>query len=103
MAAFRQRCRTNCKPAAKASREREQREQALLNAGQYVRRSALNVGPGDRVQVLFRDRDRKTIGRFMSSTTYRGLPLLQPATPDDYAALGTVEPAPADFVQVTAA
>lgn len=73
------------------------READLLAAGRAVRSSAVNIGEG-RVHVLFRRADRSSEGRYMSAETYRAVSFDGPATPEDYAAHGTVEPAPADFV-----
>lgn len=62
-----------------------------------VRCSAMHAGPG-RVHVLFNvPNERETVGYFMSDATYGAIPLGVTATPDDYRAHGTLEPAPASF------
>jgi len=75
---------------------RDQREGELLAQGKAIRCSALGVGNG-RVHVLFRRADKSTEGRYMASETYRAIRLLEPTTPEDFAAIGPFEGAPATF------
>jgi hypothetical protein len=73
------------------ARERQQAE--LLQAGHYLRCSALSTGP-QTVHVLFQNASGHTQGFYMPNSVYRAIPLLTSATPDDYAKHGTISPAP---------
>jgi hypothetical protein len=63
-----------------------------------VRCSALGL-PDGRIHVLFNVPNKRddVVGFFMSKETYDAIPLLVPATPDDYREHGTLEPAPTNF------
>jgi len=74
----------------------EARTSALLAAGELVRCSALSAD-GDKVYVLFRNATGSTTGFYVDTATYRAIPLGVPATPADYAAIGPLTPAPANF------
>ena len=69
---------------------------AKLAAGLYVLASALSVNDGT-VHVLFRNAAGKYQGYYMANSLYNPrLPNAYP-TPDDFASLGTILPAPDDF------
>jgi hypothetical protein len=74
----------------------ERKKKELLERGEAVRCSALGNGD-DRVHVLFRLRGEGTIGFYMATATYHAIPMLEPATPNDYRQHGELTPAPADF------
>jgi len=76
--------------------EREKARQEMLDAGKFLRCSAKTADDG-RVHVLFENKNGKTIGYFMSKETYDSIPLLDNATPEDYANHDKIDPAPADF------
>lgn len=69
--------------------------QRLQDEDQYIRCSALNVGD-ERVHVLFKCH-QATIGYYMTTATYRALPLVANITPEMYQEHGDVEPAPPVF------
>jgi hypothetical protein len=77
----------------------EARKQEMLDAGKWLRCAALGVGngPDRKVHVVFRNKTGAEKGLYMAAATYNALPLLSHATPEDYAAVGAVEPAPANF------
>ncbi len=85
----------NCKAGHDAFVAREKKHHDLLNSGYYVRCSA--TGVGDRVHVLFENKNGDTIGKFVSHETYDQIPLGEPVTPDDYALFGLVESAPEEY------
>ncbi len=86
----------NCKAGHDAFVARENAVKALLAHGAYVRCSALNAANG-LVQVLFENQAGETIGRYVSRETYDAIPLMEPATPEDYARFGVVTEAPETF------
>jgi len=85
-----------CEAASASYKAEREREAALLASGAAVRCSALG-GRDGRVHVLFKRRDGSREGRYMSHATYDAIPLRTPATIEDYAKLGALEPAPVDF------
>jgi hypothetical protein len=93
---FRAYCETSCKPAAAEYAAREAAKKALLEAGAALRCSASTFGEG-KVHVLFSKLDGTTVGYYMTAETYEAISYLEPATPEDYAKLGTLEPAPSTF------
>lgn len=71
----------------------------LLRQGVPLRCSALSTGDG-RVHVLFQTEEGRggpLVGYYMSPETYDAIPLLALARPEDYARIGTIEPAPPSF------
>jgi hypothetical protein len=75
----------------------QDRERNLLAAGFGVRCSALGIyghenDRTDRVEVTFRFADGRFETYAMSDSTYAAIPLIQPATIDDYKAIGLCEP-----------
>lgn len=84
----------DCATSQTAATERAARAAELLDAGAYLRVSALGDREQDRVHVIFRNREGDEIGRYMTREQYRAIPLLTPATPDDY---GPSVEAPAEF------
>ncbi len=52
---------------------------------------------GTRVHVLFINKDRHTIGKFMNHATYDAIPLMEVATPEDYARYGELTEAASQY------
>ncbi len=75
--------------------QQDERE-AMLGDGKALRCSALGDDSG-RVHVLFRRHDGQCEGWYMSSETYRSIPLGDNATPDDYRQHGVLSPAADSF------
>lgn len=75
---------------------RAAREQYLLSGGGYLRHAAMNAG-GGRVHVLFVNKDKQTVGYYMSPETYNAISLSEPACVEDYSAKGALTPAPERF------
>lgn len=75
--------------------EQEHRTMLLTN-GKAVRCSALNA-QDDQVHVLFQLLGNRTVGYYMDKSTYHAIPLLEVATPEDYAKHGEITPAPDTF------
>lgn len=70
--------------------------QRKLDSGAFVLCSALQSGP-DRVHALFRNAAGEVRGFYMPNTLYNPrLPNANP-TPEEFAALGTLEQAPTEF------
>ena len=87
-----------CEAAHAAFVAKEKAGAALLAAGKLLRCSALNVSrDGSKVHVLFKDKDGAYTGYYVTKETYDAIPLGTHATPEDYAAVGTLTPAPGDF------
>lgn len=82
----------NCAAGHAVFQARIDKEKILLSCGAYVRCSALNAG--DKVHVLFENKDGQTVGKYVSHETYDAIPLLEPVTPEDYAKIGEVTDAP---------
>ena len=93
---FKAYCEAQCKPAAAKYAAREAHKKALLEAGAALRCSASTCGEG-KVHVLFSKLGGTTVGYYMASETYEGISYLEPATPEDYAKFGAIEPAPSEF------
>lgn len=79
-----------------STEKREARERYLLAGGGYLRSAAMNSGDGN-VHVLFTNKDKKTVGYYMSPETYNAIPLDEPACVEDYSSKGELTPAPEDF------
>jgi len=77
-------------------RAHERQAAQILADGKALRCSALTAGP-DRVHVLFRLADGSLVGRYMSHAAYDAIPLLENATPEDYAKHGELTEAPPAF------
>lgn len=77
---------------------RDEKRKALMAEGKPVRCAALGTADG-RVHVIFAKdpASKDCVGYFMTHEMYDAFPLLEPKTPEDYAALGTLEPAPVNF------
>lgn len=88
----------SCDGIFSESQKREARATYLLFQGKFVRVSALNSGP-DQVHVLFRSQAGEAKGFYVTKSAYDAIPLLEPATPEDYEKLCTLVPAPDDFVR----
>jgi hypothetical protein len=87
-----------CEAASRHFKAQQDRAAALLAEGKAVRCSALNADGGSKVHVLFKKADGTCIGRYMSPAAYGSIPILEPATPEDYEALGGIlTEAPDDF------
>jgi len=78
---------------AKDYEDREKAKQQLLNEGKYLRCSASTADDG-RVHVLFANKDGEEKAYYMSADTYRSIPIMDNATPEDYADHDQIEPAP---------
>jgi hypothetical protein len=76
----------------------KQAEQDLIDAGKFVRRSALGVHLEGKyvVHALFEGKTGH-IGKYMSKETYDAISFDDIGTPEDYAKFGEVRDAPADF------
>ena len=86
----------DCKVRSAEFHARECEQQRLLDAGLAVRCSALSTDDG-RVHVLFRYKEGRTIGLYMSNETYDAITLLTPACTHHYQAIGKCEEAPGEF------
>ncbi len=91
----------NCARSSAESKARREREVAILEAGGALRCSAFRMAD-DRTRVIFRSKTGE-FGFDMASATYNAIPLLVPATPDDYRKHGELFSAPANFNQQEAA
>ena len=70
-------------------------EESIIAQGGALRKSALAT-EGDTVHVLFLTKTGY-VGYYMNSITYHSIPLMTPATPDDYRKHGELLDAPSDF------
>lgn len=81
-----------CKEWSAEHKAREEKEKALYAAGKVVRWSAIGI-EGGYVAVSFRasqfTRDAKKY--IMKKEIYDSIPLLEPATPEDYAFFGEIK------------
>jgi hypothetical protein len=70
----------------------------IYAAGGLLRCAAQTVW-GGRVHVLFQGCVKNTpaTGYYMAAETYDAISLLEPATPENFAAYGKLEPAPVEF------
>lgn len=77
---------------------REKKRVELMASGKPVRCAALATND-NRVHVLFAKEPTQAecVGYFMSHEAYDAIPLLENATPEDYAKFGPLEPAPEEF------
>lgn len=78
-----------CKPAHEEYTQARAVEKQALDSGKWIRTSAL--GYGDQVKVIFRNKDGQEKAYFMHCWTYGVIPLLQLATPEDYAKIDKIE------------
>lgn len=89
---------STCEAGHAAYVAKEKAGAELLAAGRLLRCAALNVAKdGSKVHVLFKDKDGNHTGFYMAKTTYDAFSLGAHVTPGDYAAVGTLTPAPSDF------
>ena len=75
---------SNCEKSSNNYNDRKIQEQALLDSGKYVRCSAIGLDGGVDVQVWFRNKEGIEISFIMTTTAYRSIPLLTPATVEEY-------------------
>lgn len=73
-----------CAEAASRRQTVAATEAALLDAGEYIRRSAVSIHGTDEVRVWFRNRDGVDLVAEVTKATYRAQPLGEPKTPADY-------------------
>jgi hypothetical protein len=107
-------CSTKCKEHSEWSRQRDARAIAMLEKGHALRCAAVTMTPDfkDCIKVWFsmfhrgngsytnpQRRDIYCIA-FMSTETYRAIPLLEPASIIDYLRHGEVSPWPKEFAAV---
>lgn len=89
-------CETHRKRGCEAGHlrfvEERQKRLDLLNAGKFVRRAALGHDEKG-VKVLFENARGLEAAYWMSHETYDAISLFTPATPEDYAKYGQVQPA----------
>ena len=78
----------DCAEASANWKLRKHRKQALLDRGEYVRTSA--ISNGDLVKVTFWNKEGREMEFLMEPDTYRSIPLLEPATPADFAKKGLI-------------
>lgn len=74
------------------------REQAIIDGGGWLRIAALTKD-SQWVHVLFRNKADETVGAYMPHASYDAIPILTPASLDDYARLGSILEAPKEFVR----
>jgi len=77
-----------CEANVAKARKRDAEQQALLDAGNYVRTSAL--AHNGRVKVVFRNAAGDGKAYWMTPETYHAIPLMEPATPAHFSEHGTV-------------
>ena len=87
-----------CKEHSERHAEERRRTAELQAMGKPVRCSALNAGEG-RVHVIFSFGENRPerVAYYMATEVYRTISIHTPATPEDYAALGELTPAPGQF------
>lgn len=92
-------CFDHCKPASERFAAREAQQKALLAAGNSLRVSAMSTSDG-RVHVIFRNGSGQETGFYMQAATYDAIPMLEPATREQYEAIEgrALEEAPTRFV-----
>ncbi len=76
--------------------DREKAKQAMLDEGKFLRCSASTENDG-RVRVTFQNKDGKEKEYIMSKETYRAIPIMDNATPEDFNRHGTIESVPGNF------
>jgi len=87
-AAYRERHRAaGCEKAAKRSQYEHELRESLMASGKWVRKAAVNHDGGVKVWFKRGDEEKQAM---MSKETYRAIPLITPATIDDYRLLGDV-------------
>lgn len=85
----------HCQKNSDDFKARNNHEKALKDSGQFVRCSA--IGVDNLVHVLFENGRGEVIGKLMTHDTYDAIPLLEPATVEDYAKIGALMEGPAEF------
>ena len=92
-------CFEHCKPASERFAALEAKRSELLAAGHYIRVAAMSVSDG-RVHVIFRNGAGQEIGCYMLASTYDAIPMLEPATREQYELVEgrPLESAPVKFV-----
>ncbi len=84
-------CATSCKKAHAELAARDQEENRRLNAGEFLRCSALSEQkPHHCVKVWFRNGKKEELVRYMTHEAYDAFPLCTPVSVEEYAAVGTV-------------
>jgi hypothetical protein len=84
-AKLREYCDTHCKPASERYAAQRARDQELLAAGHYLRRSAMGRSDGSGlIDVRFRNLAGHEIVLAMPAETYRSRKLSEPSTPADF-------------------
>lgn len=74
----------DCAGASRLFNVKKDTEAALLAAGKWIRKAAVNVGDG-KVKVTFHGNpEPHVIHIIMPSETYASVPIMQPATKEDY-------------------
>lgn len=83
---------------AKEMEDRRKRQHARENKIPLRCSAKQTDADENRIHVLFRVPDQnETIGYFMDRGTYDAIPIMTPASPDDYRQHGTLEPAPNSY------
>lgn len=79
-----------CKVNSAEHHKREVRRGELLNQGKFLRCSALahDTDGGTWVKVIFRDKGNTEKAFFMKPETYHAIPILTPATIEDFQGFG---------------
>jgi hypothetical protein len=90
-----------CKVGAEKYAAKLAAEAAMLEAGKFLRVAAMGKGYSQgngyaTVHVIFRGKAGE-VAYFMSAETYDAFPLGTAVTPEDYATVGTLTPAPVSF------
>lgn len=73
----------SCKENVERWEIQEAERQELLNAGKFLRVAALGK-EGDTIHVLFRNKDKDQIGKYMSAKTYQSYPIGTNVTVEEY-------------------
>lgn len=85
----------NCKANHEAFAAKEAEKVAIVEAGGFLRVAAMGTKDG-KVRVLFRGKTGD-VGYTVEKTTYDAFPLGANVTPEDFAKVGELTPAPATF------
>jgi len=78
-----------CETAEKRFQDEKELRASLLASGKWIRKAAVGVDEG--VKVWFSRQDGSELEAIMSRETYRSIPLITPATLEDYRSNGEVE------------
>ena len=77
-----------CEKSSNEYEARKIQEKELLDSGKFIRCSAIGLDSGGDingdVQVWFRNKEGMEISFIMTTTAYRSIPLITPATVEDY-------------------